>query len=293
MTLPRKLARRLWTAHLNFQDHEGTLSAAGIAYYVALSFFPLLLVLVAGLSSLLQWTEVGRDARQALHDAIAHQASSDLAQQVERSLKAVSDKAPAGGPIGFLVLVASAIAIFAQLDAAFDRIWRLPANPHATWIDWIKRLVFQRLKALGMLMGVGGFIILAMVTSTILTGVEHAVEPRIQIGPWVQWASSLWLNLLLNLFAFTIIYHMVPKPYIPWWDALRGGVLAALLWEAGRQALTAYFLHFNYSAYGVIGSFIAVMLWSYYASLVILFGAEYVRVLREELPKQMELPLKS
>src|SRR4029077_11486708 len=126
MKILRILGRRLWAAHLGFQDHEGTLSAAGVAYYVAVSFFPLLLVLVAGLSSILQWTEIGQNAREELRKVIAHQASPDLAQQVERSLKVVSDEAPAGGPIGFLVLVVSAIAIFAQLDAAFDRIWRLP-----------------------------------------------------------------------------------------------------------------------------------------------------------------------
>ena len=56
-----------------------------------------------------------------------------------------------------------------------------------------------------------------------------------------------------------------------------------VLWEVGRQGLAAYVLHLNYpSAYGIIGSFIAVMLWAYYASLVILIGAEYVRVLGEE-----------
>src|SRR2546423_1680615 len=130
MTLPRKLARRLWAAHSNFQEHEGTLSAAGIAYYVALSFFPLLLVLVASLSSILQWTEIGQNARVELRNVIAQQASPDLAQQVDRSLRAVCDRASATGPIGFLVLIISAIAIFAQLDAAFDRIWRLPPDPH-------------------------------------------------------------------------------------------------------------------------------------------------------------------
>lgn len=291
--LPRKLARRLWLAHMGFQDHEGNLSAAGIAYYVALSFFPLLLVLVAGLSSILQWTQVGQNAREALREAIAHQASPDLAQQVERSLKAVSDKAPASGPIGFLVLVASAIAIFAQLDAAFDRIWRVPHDPHATWTDWVERLVFQRLKALGMLVGVGGFIIMVMITSMVWTGVQHALEPRIQLGPWLEWASNLWINLILNWIAFTMIYRVLPKPRIRWWDAFRGGFLAAMLWEAGRQALAAYLLHLNYpSAYGIIGSFIAVMLWAYYAALVILFGAEYVRVIREERQQQRELPLK-
>ncbi len=277
----QKLGRRLWVAHLNFQDHEGTLSAAGIAYYVALSFFPLLLVLVAGLSWVLQWTQIGQTAWQALHDTIANQLSPDLAQQVARSVQAMSARASANGPIGFLVLLASSVAIFAQLDASFDRTFRMPSDPHASWWHWLRRLVFKRLKALGMLIGLGGFIMVAMVASMIVRAIEQ--HPQVHIGPWTEWATGLWMNLLLNLFAFTVIYRVVPQARIGWWEALRGGLLAAFLWELGRQALTRYFLHLNYpSAYGIIGSFIAVMLWAYYASLVLLFGAEYVRVLCEE-----------
>jgi membrane protein len=279
MNFLRLLGRRIWVAHSNFQEHEGTLSASGIAFYVALSFFPLLLVLVAGLSWVLQWTQIGQSAWQTLHDTIANQLSPDLAHQVGRTLRTVSDRAPSSGPIGFLVLVGSAIAIFAQLDAAFDRTWRVPADPHSSWISWVKRLVFQRLKALAMLVGLGGFVVLAMVASMVV----RAFEERLPIGPWAEWATGLWVNLLLNLFAFTIIYRVVPKVRIRWWDALRGGILAALLWELGRQALTAYFLHLNYpTAYGIIGSFIVVMLWAFYASMVLLFGAEYVGVVREE-----------
>ncbi len=200
----------------------------------------------------------------------------------------MSDKAPSSGPIGFLVLLASAIAIFSQLDAAFDRTWRLPADPHESWLHWVKRLVFQRLKALGMLIGLGGFVVLAMVASMVVRAFEQAIHPRVPIGPWVQWATSLWVNLLLNLFAFTMIYRAVPRARIRWWDALRGGMLAALLWELGRQALTAYFLHLNYpSAYGIIGSFIAVMLWAFYASVVFCSGPSIVRVLREEADEEL------
>jgi membrane protein len=278
MNILRAFGRRLWVAHLNFQEHDGMLSAAGIAYYVALSFFPLLLVLVAGLSWVLQWTQIGQNASQALHDRIASQLSPDLAQQVASSLRAVSDRATSSGPLGFVVLVASAILIFAQMDAAFDRIWRLPSDPHASWLSWIKRLVFQRLKALGMLIGLGGFLILAMVASMIV----HAIEERYPVGPWIEWATSFWVNLSLNWLAFTLVYRVVPRAKIRWVDAVRGGLLGTALWEVGRQALAAYFLHLNYpSAYGIIGSFIAVMLWAFYASLVLLFGAEYVRVLRE------------
>jgi membrane protein len=293
MTIVKKFFWRLWLSYRQFQEHDGTLSAAGIAYYVALSFFPLFLVLLAGIGWVLRWTEIGQEAQKALLDAIAHQASQDLANQVARSLQAVRDKAPSGGPIGFVVLIASAIAIFAQMDAAFDRIFHVPSDPHETWMHWIKSLVFQRLKALGMLLGVGGFIIMAMVTSMVWNGVRHALEPRVQIGPWMEWATNFWINLVLNWVAFTLIYRVLPKPNVRWWHACRGGLLAAVSWELGRQALAMYLLHLNYpSAYGIIGSFIAVMLWAYYASLVIIFGAEYVRELREE-QGQKDLPLKS
>jgi membrane protein len=144
-------------------------------------------------------------------------------------------------------------------------------------------LLFKRVKALAMLLGVGGFVIVSLVTSMIWTGVRQAIEPTFTLAPWFEWATSLWINLLLNCLAFTMIYKVLPKPRVRWRYAVHGGIFAALLWEAGRQALAAYFLRLNYpSAYGVVGSFLAVMLWTYYASLVILFGAEYVREIEVE-----------
>jgi len=283
MELMRKLGRRLWQAHLGFQAHEGVLAAAGIAYYLALSFFPLLMVLMAGLSTLLAWTQTGQEAKREVLATISQQASPDLALQVERMFDTVKDRAPSNGPIGFVGLVASAILIFAQLDTSFDRIWRQPVNPHTSWRTWIRQLVYQRLKALGMLAAVGGFIVLVMTASMIWSAVEKSLEPRVELAPWFRWGTSLWINLLLNWIGFSVIYRVVPKVSIGTWDAIRGGLLAALLWEVGRQGLSMYLLHLNYpSAYGIIGSFIAVMLWAYYASLVILFGAEFVRVVGEE-----------
>ena len=192
MKVPRKLGRRLWLAHLGFQDHEGMLSAAGIAYYVALSFFPLLMVLVAGLGSVLQWTAAGQDAQQSLLAAIEQQASPDLAQQVERMLNAVKERAPPSGPIGFVVLVVSAIVIFAQLDTAFDRIWRLPVDPHATWRTWIGAAGVSAAEG-ARHAGRRGRIHRAGDGGVDGAGraIEQALEPRIELGPWLRWAYEL------------------------------------------------------------------------------------------------------
>jgi membrane protein len=59
------------------------------------------------------------------------------------------------------------------------------------------------------------------------------------------------------------------------------------MWEIGRQLLGLYFSRLNYaSAYGIVGSFLVVMLWAYYVMLVVLFGAEYVRVRQRERAEQ-------
>jgi membrane protein len=282
MTVLGNFFRRLYAAGVRFSTDDGPLVAAAVAYYVALSFFPLLLVLVAGLGIVLEWTAAGQDARGELMQAIRLQVSPDLAAEVDHALAAVSRRAPTGGPVGFVILVISAIAIFTQLDAGFDRIWNKPIDRHSGWWEWVVDRVLVRVKALLMLVGLGAFVLAVMVASTVWTAVREAVSPTFKIGPWLDWATSSTINLLLNWIAVTTIYHIMPKARVPWLDAFRGGLLAAVLWEVGRQALSAYLVHLNYpSAYGIIGSFIAIMLWAYYATLVIFYGAEYVRVLGE------------
>ncbi len=279
----RRFVPRLATAYGRFSHDECSLAAAGIAYYVALSFFPLLLVLVAGLGLVLEGTAAGQDARNELLGAISQQASPDLANQVGKTLQVAGERAPAGGPIGFVILVFSAIAIFAQVDAAFDRIWNVKPAPDEGWVTWLGRRLFKRVKSLLMLVGLGAFVLLVMVASMVWSAVQARIEPTLDINPNVRWALSLSINLALNLFAFTVFYFTMPKTRVRWQEALRGGIVAALLWEVGRQALSAYLLRLNYpSAYGIIGSFIAIMLWAYYAMVILLYGAEYVRVLGEE-----------
>jgi membrane protein len=276
------VGRRLWAAFQGFQEHEGMLSAAGIAYYVAVSLFPLLLVLVAVLGWVLAWTDVGKEAHDGLVGAVEQQASPELAAQVEQMLRVVSDRAGTSGPIGFVVLVISAVIIFAQLDSSFDRIFKTPPDPQARWWHWIGRLLFQRLKALAMLLAVGAFILLAMFGSTVLSKMQQAMGPQLENAGWVSWATSFWLNMVLNFLAFTLLYRVVPQVEIRWRDAAQGAIVASILWEAGRQALSAYFLQLDYpTAYGVIGSFLVVMLWAFYGSLLLLFGAEYTRVCSE------------
>ena len=102
--------------------------AAAMAYYVALSFFPLLIVLTAGVSAAMEWTIGGQDARRQILSVIEQQSSPALREQVERALATVSRGALAGGIVGFIVLLVTSIAIFAQFESAFEKIWSESEN---------------------------------------------------------------------------------------------------------------------------------------------------------------------
>ena len=272
----KRFGRRLWRAYIGFGHHDGSLVAAGIAYYVALSFFPLMLVLVAGLGAAMRGTQWGEDARQAVLTSIANQMSPDLAQQVAKALEATNAHAPTGGAIGFVVLLVTSVAIFAQIDYAFDRIWHLGVERKETWLQWLGRRVVARFKSLVMLLSVAGFLLAAMIATVVWSGVQQTMTD-VQVEPWLSWAGGLGVNIALNFVALTFVYKYVPKPTIRWRETLAAGLVTAPLWEGGRQLLTVYLLRLNYpTAYGIIGSFMAIMLWAYYVMLVVLFGAEFV-----------------
>jgi membrane protein len=284
---PRRLMRRLLAAYQGFNAHDGSLMAAAMAYYFALSLFPLLLVLVAGLGVALKTTAAGQDARERLLTTIEQQASPELSEQIGRALEVVSRNASSGGPIGFLVLLVTAIAIFSQVDHAFNRIWRLADDPDQGWLVWLGRLAFRRFKALLMLLGAGAFVIAVTIATLVWSGVQAALPPAVQVGPDVGWAFGLMINVFLNFLAFAVVYRFVPRTNVRWAEALRGACVAAILWEAGRQLLEVYLVRQGYpTAYGVIGSFLAIMLWAYYAMIVVFYGAEYTRVVREERLKR-------
>lgn len=252
----------------------GNLMAAAVAYYAGLSFFPLLLVLVASFGFFLEMTNAGVSARDEIVAAIGSQFSQSLADQVGAVLEAVSAEAPSNSVVGWVALIFSAAAIFVQFDAAFDRIWGNSEANSQGWLKSIQTFLFGRLTAFAMLSGLGVLVIAVSASSLIIATLKQYLPL-----PDIFWNMiTALIPICVNLLAFTLIYRIVPKVRVHWREAFRGAVFATLMWEIGRTALAAFLLNGQYaSAYRVIGSFIAVLLWVYYAAAVVFLGAEYIR----------------
>jgi membrane protein len=242
----------------------------------------MLLVMLSGVGWLLQSTNLGQDAEAHVMRAVEEQLSPNLRAQVQTVFDQVRDKAVVGGPIGLLTLLVAAIAVFAQFDAAFDRIWNVPESPGRGIWGSIKHVLFARLKAFLMLFALGAVVLAVFISGMALTQVELLADGRVPWSDWLNWPLQFAATFALNAVTFTLVYRWLPKVEVPWKAALGGGLLAAVIWEIGRQVLAAVVIGQKYSsAYGVVGAFLAIMLWAYYGVSVLLFGAEFAQTLKQ------------
>ncbi|MCA9122803.1 MAG: YihY/virulence factor BrkB family protein [Planctomycetaceae bacterium] len=272
----------LLEASRRWQRDDAGLLAACVAYYATISLFPLLMVLIAGLGVFLKFTSVGQSSEEFVLTVIAQETTQDVAMQVNAAFQQIEHQALLSGPLAMVGLVAAAMAVFAQFDRAFDKIWKIDAPMFDGYVSAARREIAHRLKAFVVLLSLGCVVALFFFASMALDAVIHFSSERFHITPYVWRITKVMLSIGLNAFVFTAVYKCLSKIPVGWLHAARGGLLAAATWELGRLILATYFTMSKYDAYGIVGALLAAMLWAYYASSVLFLGAEYVQVIREQ-----------
>ncbi len=270
---------RLYRALTKWQQDDGLTWAASLAYYGAFSFFPLVLVMVSAAGLILRVSPNAQIKQDAFVDLIHNQVSAELADQVQRVLGHVKSNAAINGPIGIGALLLAAIGIFVQLEAAFDRIWKvneLRPAPRGV-LAVLYNVLITRLRAFLMLIATGAIVVVGFVVNMVVSTISKFAE-SVPLGDFFFHALQIGISAFLNGLMFTLLYAILPKRRVQWKQAVAGGLVAGIAWEIGRQVLALLIVSRTYTAYGIIGSFIFMMLWIYYASIVLLIGAEFVEV---------------
>ncbi len=268
-----------WRTLQEWNSDEGGLLAASLSFYTAFSFFPLILVLLSTFGFVLRFSERAQEAQQELLKVVSDATAPVLAQQVGQILAEVETNAGFGGPLGLATLLFGAIGIFANMDIAFARIWKtheIEAERSGV-LQMVMAVLFTRLKAFLVVLGLGVFVVAAFLSSIVLAAIGSYAND-VPLGNSLFHWMQIGAGVLLNTIFFTYTYKLFALRPAYWWECLKGGVLAAMFWEVGRQILAWYLVRGSYSAYGVVGSFVAMMAWFYYAWTILFFGAEYVQV---------------
>jgi membrane protein len=267
------LLRHRWTRVLRqsmvgFLQHEALQNAGSMAYFSILSVFQLLVLGVVVLSYL-----VGEgEAREFIIQQI--RAGSPLdAGTIGSILDAIIESRGGISLVGLIFLIWSALGVFSAVSQGIGRAFAV-AKPRRFWQD----------KLIGLLlMTVTGLLGVASIVIGIVTGIAQSAWADVLSGiPGANLALSsigFALPLVLSFTAFLVLYRVVPNRPVTLHEVLPGAVTATLLWTVLRIGFTFYATNIaNYdTAFGPISAAISLLVFLYFASVVVLLGAEVAR----------------
>lgn len=173
-----------------------------------------------------------------------------------------------------LMLLFGATAIFANVQAALNDIWRLEPQSGI-----VKNLVRTRVMAVLMLLVLGGTVVLSVLLSTgaqlLLPHLPQGLAETLRLGQLVEVGVTLLVLWLLLSLTFAIL----PDARIAWGDVWVGAGFTAILLYLGKLVLGFYLGRADMaSAFGAAGSLFTLLLWIYYSAQIFFLGAVFTRV---------------
>ena len=257
--------------------------SAATAYYAAFSIGPVL-VLAAWLAAL-------AFGEQRTHQEIDRQLRSFVGPQstqvVDSMMKAELKTSNVTMALaGIAALLFGATGVFSQLQTSLNTIWGVTSKPgHSLWL-----FVRDRLLSLAMILVIGFLLLISMVLTTIVNSFAHDIGQMVSMPSWVAPGFEGLLSFLVIAVLFALIYKVLPDVKIRWRDVAIGALGTSLLFTVGKVLLGIYLAHeVSASAYGLGSAFIVILLYVYYASLILYLGAEFTMVYARHQGRRFEL----
>jgi membrane protein len=165
-----------------------------------------------------------------------------------------------------------------ELQAAMNDIWEVQANPQRSGM----RIFFlKRLFSLVMILSIALLLLFSLTMNTLLTAFTGPIVAQLPAGiseGFLKWIHTLvTLALISVLFAAT--FKFLPDAVVHWSDVWLGALVTAVLFALGNFLVGLYLGHSNLaSVFGAGSSFAMILIWIYYAAIVVLFGARFTFV---------------
>ena len=255
------------------EDHAPTLGAA-LAYYTVFSLAPLLIIII-GVAGLV----FGPEAAQG---QIFEQLRGLLGEAGAKSMQDLVENAnakPATGIfatlIGIVTLLFGASGVFGQLQTSLNAIWGVQPKPGRGVLGIIR----DRILSFGFILVVGFLLLVSLLlTAAIALVGEWSGDMMPGMEFFIQLLNSV-LSLAVITLLFAMIFKFLPDAKIAWHDVWIGAFVTAALFTVGKFALGLYLGKSSVSSsYGAAGSLIVLLLWVYYSSQILFFGAEVTQV---------------
>ncbi len=279
--LPSKPAQLLIQTGLKWDQDNCPGMAASLSYFALFSLFPMLLVILSVVGSLLG---PNTEAFQAIQDAIVRYLPPEVHDLIKGTLVSLNANSVGAGLIGSVLLLWAASAVFGILRSSVNKIWRSPSrvseagSPLKMALFFIANKLFSFLLVLGTALLLLSSLLTEIAIKTILELSANFRDlfswlqiDELQLSKWLQVGSSF----LILAIAGCVLFKILPSVYVAWGDVWLSALLTTLLLVILQQLVSNSVITIgsHFLSYGVIGSVMILMLWIFLTCQIFLFGS--------------------
>ena len=259
--------------------HGGAIdSAASLAYFTVMSFFPIIALLAMG-TALFADPDAVEKGVAALVVRYFPASADLLTASVHHLFKGTLTM----GVVTLVFTLVGANGLFMAVDRAVKRLFGVEHK------GFLSTTLSEAAVATSVVIL---FTLSMLVTALFQVGLGFQPELVGRLGSaagyllWLMGALSALIPALITAMLFTVVYRYVPSVPVNWRNASYGGLVAMILFEAGKH------LFFWLSAiatqrsaiYGPVAAFVVLLMWSFLAGLIFLYGAALTRAAGELRP---------
>ncbi|MCW3094166.1 MAG: YihY/virulence factor BrkB family protein [Ferruginibacter sp.] len=256
-----------------FDEDKVTKLSGSLAYYTVFSMGPLLIVIIS-----LCGLFLGKEAVEGkIYAQLAGFVGADTAEQLQQIIKnaSLAGKSKIAVIIGGITLLIGSTTVFAEIQDSINGIWGLKPKPKRGWV----KLLQNRFLSFSVIVSLGFLLLVSLSISTLIDGFSDQLQNRFpEVTIIVFYVINICITLAVTTIIFAVIFKVLPDATIQWKDVIAGALATAILFMLGKFAISFYISKSNVgSTYGAAGSLVILLLWVYYSSLILYFGAEFTK----------------
>ncbi|MGB1206249.1 MAG: YihY/virulence factor BrkB family protein [Chitinophagales bacterium] len=270
----------------NFLNDNVPRLGAALSFYTILSLPPLLMLITGIIGAFF--------GEQTVKGKIDQQLVELMGAQVAHVITSVSQNVVMKGKgipfIAFLGAILSATGVFVALQDAFNTIWKV--HPKSGTENAVVRFLKTRLMSLSIIVMLGLLVIVGMISSTALAIFsDYLYEYLSAFAYYILHITNVLVSYASYILIFAAIFKFIPDVVLKWKHVWVGAIITTILFSIGRYVLSLYLSTSDISStYGVAGSLVILLLWIFYSSQILFFGAEFTKIWNEE--KKQDIPAK-
>jgi len=263
--------RLLVTSFNHFIDFNGLKLSAALSYYAVFSIGPLLIVVIS-----LAGLFFGRMAVEGkVYYEISGLVGSDTALQIQNIIRNTQESSHGklGGIVGTVILILGASGVFSEIQSSINYLWSVPSPKKRAFLI----ALFRKLISFSLLIAVAFLLMVSLTANAVLDILSDQLKNLFSSSliDLFYFINLAMITLVISTL-FMLVFKILPNSTISWKHSFLGALITSILFLIGKFIIGFYLGHSKIGVtYGTTASIVILMLWIYYSSIILYFGACY------------------